>query len=189
MRVLLFSDIHASRKSAQDIEDLAYRFDALYCCGDICGFDRDFEYVIDMFIDLNVKAVKGNHDHMVLDSTFGLDLLPSRVAEPVRWTRERIKGRYLDYLSGLPDELEGEGLFITHTWDFDFYVREKEHCTPLLCKTKQPIIGIGHTHVPGLFDFGNQKVVNPGSIAFGRRGHSRGYAVIDDGSVTFETLE
>ncbi len=189
MLILLFSDIHASRKSAQDIEDLAYRFDALYCCGDICGYNRDFEYVIDMLIDLNVKAVKGNHDHMVLDRKICLDYLPSRVAEPVRWTRKHLKGRYLNYLSNLPEALEEEGIYITHTLDFDFYIREESHCAPLLRRTKQPIIGIGHTHVPALFDFGEQKVVNPGSITFGRKGNPRGYVVIDDGSVTFETLE
>jgi len=187
--ILLFSDIHARRSVAQEVEDLAHRFDEIYCCGDIYGYNKDFEYVIDMLIDLNIKAVKGNHDHMVLDRSLCLDYLPSRVRDPVLWTRQRLKGRHLDYLSNLPEEVEGEGIYITHTLDFDFYVTEKSHCDRLLRKTKQPIIGIGHTHVPKLFDFGDQKVVNPGSITFGRKGNPRGYVVIDDGSVTFETLE
>lgn len=130
--ILLFSDIHSSKKAAKDLERLAKDFDTLCCCGDICGYNDDFEYVIDMFIDLDVKAVKGNHDYMLLDPMFPLHRMPKRVADPIFKTRELIQEKHLNYLIDLPNQLEADNLFVIHTWDFDFYVRESEHCNPLL---------------------------------------------------------
>lgn len=182
--LLLFSDIHSSRKAAKLLEKLAPEFDQIYCCGDICGYDYDFEYVIDTLINLNVRAVLGNHDHMVLNRDFSLHSLPSRVVDPILWTREKLTGRYLEYLQNLPTEIEEGVLYITHTLDFDFYIREMEHCLPLLARTNKPFLGIGHTHIPATFQFEQQVVINPGSISFGRKGAAPGYAAIDEATIS-----
>ncbi len=186
--ILLFSDIHASKQAAKDIYALAPSFDALVCAGDVVGYGRDYEYVIDMLTELNVKTVQGNHDRMVLDLDDDLRRLPAIVRDPLMWTRETLAPRYRAFLEALPLSLEFDDLYVTHTVPDDSYVRSESDAFPLLLQTDKSTIVIGHSHVQGLFLFGDRQVVNPGSISKGRRGTQRGYAVFKDGAVHFETL-
>lgn len=187
---LLFSDIHANRQAAKDIETIAYQFDTIICAGDICGYDLDFEYVIDMLVDLDVKAIRGNHDDMVLNPFYDFGDLPAGVVDPILATRKSLKGRYRDYLESLPTALDvGQNVFVSHTPKNENYCYSHDDCKPLLWRTARDIMVIGHTHTQDVFRFGNRQVINPGSITKGRRGHSRGYAVLDGENVRFEQLE
>jgi len=186
---LLFSDIHANKQAAQDIQKVAHLYDTLICAGDVCGYDLDFEYVIDMLQDLNVYTVRGNHDNMVLDTTFDMSDFVRGVSAPILRTREKIRGRYLDYLENLPTSLEVGNVFVKHTLPNDDYVRDEIDAWDMLHETEQDNIVIGHTHTQDVFRFAHRKIINPGSITKGRCGHSRGYAVLDGDSVHFEKLE
>jgi putative phosphoesterase len=185
---LLFSDIHANKQAARDVEKLSKCFTDLIFCGDICGFGKDFKYCIDMFKDLNVKAVMGNHDILVLASG-DLDRYSKEVAAPILWTRKKIKEPEREYLRNLPVELELDDIYVIHSCNFDDYILTEECCKPLLKKTNKKRIAIGHTHVQAKFEINGVKIINPGSITKGRQGQKRGYAIIDKDSERFVTLE
>lgn len=189
-RWLLFSDIHASRVAAREIERLAGGFDHLVCAGDICGYGDDPEYVIDLFIALGVAAVRGNHDHMVLDETIDLRVYPDRVSVPIERARAGLRGRHRDYLAALPWEIDfaDDGLFVRHTVGIQAYCRQAGDCDPLIRSTRAPLIVFGHTHVPCSWRRDGRQLVNPGSIAHGRRGTPRSYATWIDGTLRHHNL-
>ncbi len=185
---LIFSDIHASKKAAQDIESIAHRFDSIICAGDICGYNTDLEYTIDMLIGLDVKSVKGNHDAMVLDENYDMSRYSDFIIEPILWARENLTGRYRDYIEALPETREVDNVFVTHTFPDGGYVRSREDASLLLDATDKALIVVGHTHTRYLFEFGERSVMNPGSITHGRRGCARGYIILDEERVSFEEL-
>ena len=181
--ILIFSDIHADREAAHFIESIASDFDEIYCCGDVCGYGRDFRYVIDMFKNLNIRSVLGNHDYAILHP-MGLIDYPERVVEPILWTIERMNSEEMDYIESLPLQIDTDsGICIRHTVPDDGYVHSIEDCKPLLSLTDKKIICIGHTHMYEEFKVGDKLIVNAGSISKGRGNSSPGYLVIDNGTV------
>ena len=186
---LFFSDIHANRTAARHIERVAASYDRLIFAGDLCGYGDDWAYIIDQFIDLEVKAVLGNHDLMVLDESVCLESYPERVSEPIRRTRSKLTGRHRDYLKQLPMQLELDGgVFIRHTVGIDTYCHEPADCMPLLEMTDAPVIVIGHTHIQRCYEIAGRTIVNPGSVSHGRKGHPPGYATCDNGKIQFHTM-
>jgi len=179
---LVFSDIHANRKAARFVETISKGFSEVICCGDICGYGKDFKYCIDMFKSRGIKCVLGNHDYLVLHGK-ELDIAKNyidEVANPIIWTKKRIKQKELDYLASLPIQLETDsGIFVKHTLDMFDYVRTDEDCRNLIKLTKLNTITIGHTHVFREFVDGEVKVINVGSISKGRQGTKSGYVMLD----------
>lgn len=187
---LLFSDIHANRHAADQIARIANNYDRLVFAGDLCGYGTDWAYVIDLFIELGVDAVRGNHDQLVLDDTMSLADYPPRVSEPILQTRRELTSRHRDYLDALPTELNiDDTLYVRHTVGFDAYCHEPADCLPLLSQTDAPVIVIGHTHIQRCFHIDGRTVVNPGSISHGRTGHHAGYATHDNGQITLHNME
>ena len=181
---LLFSDIHADAQAARRVQRLADQYERLFFAGDLCGYGEDWDYVIDLFIDLGVDAVLGNHDRMVLDESISLAGYPDRVAGPILRARQGLTGRRRAYLEALPTEIDHAGrLYICHTVGFDVYCHTPADCLPLLDLTKAPVIVIGHTHIQRCFEIDGRTVVNPGSITHGRKGQSAGYATYVDGVI------
>ena len=185
---LLFADLHANKRAAKEIEKLAPCFEEILFAGDICGFGKDFKYCIDMFIGNNIKAVLGNHDVLVLSDDKMTSYL-SNVSGPIVWTRKRLSGKYRDYMENLPESLESGDIFVIHTTNFEDYIHTKKDCKDLLEMTDKKIMVIGHTHMSMNIKVGNRRVINPGGITKGRKGRSRGYAVLDDNNVRFVELE
>jgi putative phosphoesterase len=190
MRTLIFSDIHADKKAAKFIQTIASGFDELLCCGDICGYGKDFKYCIDTFKSLNVKAVLGNHDKMVINPNQDFSDIIDVVAEPLKWTREKIGDKEMAYLYSLPIFLETENsnIYMRHTLGIDEYVTNKGQCLPLLDSTTKPIVAIGHTHVMAEYRFGNRVVVNAGSISKGRKNTNAGYVIVEDGNINLREV-
>lgn len=177
---LIFSDLHANKKAAKDIQKLAKCVTELIFCGDICGYGKYYKYCIDMFKDLNVKAVLGNHDYLVIQKDISLDDYQKEVASPIEQTRRLIKKAEAEYLRSLPLEIMIDDMYVTHTYNLDYYIRTKEDCKLLFKKTKAKTIAIGHTHMQAEYFIDGVHVINPGSITKGRADSSRGYALLND---------
>lgn len=186
---LLFSDIHANKTAMQEIEKLAPQFDELLFCGDVCGYGEDYAYCLAMFRDLNVKAVLGNHDWMVIDETVDLSRYVSAVSEPILATRKALSKSDREYLEALPRTLRSGDIFITHSYDLTDYLFTQDDCEKLLSLTDAPIIGYGHTHVPVHYQIDGRQIVNPGAITKGRKGSPRGYAIINGAEITINLLD
>jgi putative phosphoesterase len=178
--ILIFSDIHANKESAKFIERIAKGFEEVICCGDICGYGKDFKYCLDMFREVGVLSVFGNHDYMVFNNKLDLRDIINCVSDPIKWTRKHISKGDLEYLHSLPMQMETpSGIFVTHTYGLDYYVTNNDECKPLLKLTDAKIIAIGHTHIMKEHKIGDRTVINCGSISHGIKDNPRSYIIVD----------
>ena len=187
--VLIFSDIHGNREAAKQVQQLARGCTDVLFCGDVCGYGKDFGYCIDMFIDLGIKAVLGNHDRLVIDNRMDLNFYSKEVRDPIQYTKDNISTKHLQYLYQLPGAVTVNDIYLTHTYGYDQYVTCPEDCFGLVKKTYKKIIAIGHTHIQCDMMLGDVRIINPGSITKGRKGKNRGYVLLEDDRFRFVTCE
>jgi len=187
--ILVFSDIHANKRAAKEIQKIARSFTEIIFCGDLCGYGKDNSYCIDMFKELNIKAVMGNHDYLVVNKRKSLRDYPREVSEPIKKARKWITEDELAFLGSLPESITFGGLYIIHTLDRDYYVNTEEDCRLLVNLTDKKTILIGHTHAQADVNVDGVRVINAGSITNGRKDSKRGYVILDNDSVRFVTLD
>lgn len=186
--ILLFSDIHGNKQAAQQIQQLSKGVSDILFTGDICGYGKDFQYCIDMFMDLNIHAVYGNHDKLVINGE-DLSRYDKSVAESIKWTRNKIGLKHYNYLKNLPKALTKCGIYFTHTIDNDTYITNHKDGVKLAKKTNSRLIAFGHTHIQDKMQIGDKILINPGSITKGRKGNPRGYVIINEQEPRFIECE
>jgi putative phosphoesterase len=189
MSILIFSDLHASKKACKELERILHHHDSAIFCGDIVGFGREPEYCIDFITANGIHAVKGNHEAMILGE---IPIAKNQVIqESVEWTRRKIKKKHLELLKRLPEYIEIDDLYITHTfmgkyiYDIQDLTREIRNIIDAIDK---PIIIIGHTHTQYRFNYKKKMIVNPSSITKGRKGEPRGYTTYNKSRFKFVSI-
>jgi putative phosphoesterase len=189
MSILIFSDLHASKKACQELEKILCYHDSAICCGDIVGFGREPEYCIDFITANGIYTVKGNHEAMVLGES---PIVKNRIIQKsIEWTKRKIKRKHLDILKRLPEYIEVDNFYITHTF-MGRYIYGLHDLTGEIKKSidiiDKPIIIIGHTHTQYCLDYKKKIIVNPSSITKGRKGEPRGYAIYNKSRFEFISI-
>jgi putative phosphoesterase len=185
MRIGLISDVHANLPALNTVLEDMPSVDQLVHAGDVVGYGPYPEDVIEVFRDLEITTIQGNHDRIIVgDSAKGDDAVPMTVAN---WTAERLGDDELDYLDSLPLELNlvGSRVHVAHgaPGKPDEYTYPEDFRPELL--SGEDVLILGHTHEQALSEFDEGTVVNPGSVGLPRDGDLRsGYAVLN-----LETME
>ena len=154
MRVAVISDIHgnlhaleATLAAVADEEP-----DAIWCLGDLVGYGpRPNECTLRVAGIADVCLI-GNHDLGVLEQ-ISLEEFSQEAAESARWTQGVLGDEARSYLSGLSPgaEIPEAGAELYHAsprdpvWE---YVLDAGSMTAALEDTVQPVILVGHSHVP-----------------------------------------
>jgi len=153
MRVAVLSDIHSNLAALEAVlEDLG-AVDAVWVLGDIVGYGPDPDAVVARLRELDVVAVRGNHDAAALGqldaSAFNDD---ARTA--VEWTSRALSTESRAWLDALPVRREMDDFTLVHgsprdpLWEYLFSV-------PVARKNfaafTTPHCLVGHTHVPLVF--------------------------------------
>lgn len=178
VRLAILSDIHSNLEAldrALEAIDQA-DVDAVYCLGDIVGYNADPAACVDRVREHCDGVVLGNHDAAVARPE-GPAFLPPDGREAARHNREQLSPDQLDYLASLP---------LTHTTGNCTFV----HATPdeprawkrlTSYPSAQPqfdhfdtaVCFLGHTHIPavmadqlGVLQLrpGHRYLVNVGSV-------------------------
>ena len=162
MRYLIVSDIHGNREALEAVlKDAAGRYDCILCCGDLCDYGPDSNYVID-WARANLEIViRGNHDRVCagLDS---VDLFSDLAQVSARWTMEHLTPANRTYLRELPQgpRLVDESLVLVHgsPRNEDEYVstmKEASEVLAVLARSDPSLaakpVFFGHTHLQGVF--------------------------------------
>ena len=186
--MLVFSDLHANKQALADLVPVLNKTDLSVFCGDLLGYGKDIESCMKFVFENVDLAVMGDHERMVLSGE-NLDKQLPVVRESTIYTRSKLTDTEREMLSSLPTEIWYENLYITHSINDD-YLRTEEDFKRLLERTRKETeyVFFGHTHEQVLFRHQDKTIVNPGSIAKGRRGFQRGYAVVHGGKVEFVKL-
>ena len=103
MRLAVISDIHSNlealERTFQAIDDADV--DAVYCLGDVVGYNADPAACVDLVRERCEAVVLGNHDAAV-GREADLKFLPADGQEAARHNRAQLSEAQCDYLAGLP---------------------------------------------------------------------------------------
>jgi putative phosphoesterase len=197
----VMSDVHANLEALQAVLGRLEGLE-IYCLGDLVDYGANPNEVIDVIKRRGVKSIVGNHDVAALDGD--TSLFNPRAAMSSKWTAKTLTTSSVEFLRGLPQELrmrvERVDVYLTHgspedrLWE---YVDPRIHSDLFgyyLDETGSRLIGLGHTHIPYVWEDGGRIVFNPGSVGQPRDGDSRAaYAIVsvdgDKASVKLERVE
>jgi predicted phosphodiesterase len=169
VRLAILSDIHSNlealERSLAAIDDA--EVDAVYCLGDIVGYNADPVRCVDLVREHCAGVVQGNHDAAVAtdDAT---EALPSDGQQAARHNRRCLSNEQLDYLGNLPLTLTVENCTFVHAtpdaptaWKrLTTYPDAQEQ----FAHFDTDICFIGHTHLPAV-------MANTLGVLQVRRGH------------------
>lgn len=203
VKLAIISDIHSNlealERTFQAIDEADV--DAVYCLGDVVGYNADPSACVDLVRERCEAVVLGNHDAAVARNT-DVTFLPADGQEAARHNREQLSETQRDYLADLP---------LTHTVANRTFV----HATPddptaWKRLTAYPaaqaqfdhfdtdVCFIGHTHSPavmadslGIFRVrsGHRYLINVGSVGQPRDGTPKlSFGLFDTEDFTYENV-
>lgn len=191
MRVAVVSDLHANLQAWMAVaSDLAVqRVDQIVSLGDLFGYGPNPLEVCLLARSRIQTHLLGNHDAALCGRTT-LENWNSRAVRSLEWTRKRLDGTIIDWLSALPLTLSWAQCRFAHA-EFScperfYYVKVPEHALLSWRSTPEPLLFVGHTHRPALYvigpsgvphvlepqpfvlETGKRYLVNVGSVGFPR---------------------
>ena len=186
-RFAVVSDVHANLEALDAVLEKVRGLEIL-CLGDLVDYGAEPDAVIGRLREAGARCIIGNHDAAVL--TGDVSRFNARAAMSAVWTGRTLTQESRMYLKGLKEELtldeEGAALALFHgspddrLWE---YVDPRTHSDLFghyLDKIGADVIGLGHTHVPYVWERDGRVVFNPGSVGQPRDGDPRAsYALLE----------
>lgn len=203
MRYAVVSDVHGNLQAWEAVlaDIRGMEVGAIICLGDIVGYGPDPAPVLASVYARVQHVVIGNHDAALcgrLDAASFNEAARAMLA----WTRTRLDSKADAFFRDLPLVIEGDGFRCAHG-ELDTpgrfrYIAEPADAERAWLAAPEPLVLVGHTHIPGIFvrgksgrahhleprDFsieaGKRYIVNPGSVGLPRDGDIRAsYCVLD----------
>lgn len=185
-RLAVISDIHANL-DALDAVLKQIGSEEVVCLGDLVDYGAEPNEVIAEVMRSGARTILGNHDSASL--TGDTSLFNPKAAMSSIWTRTRLTDDSKRYLQALPEELriqvEDVSLYFAHgspddhLWEYIDPRMDSDLFGHFLDRAKAQGIGLGHTHVPFVWEEKGRVVFNPGSVGQPRDGDSRAsYAMV-----------
>lgn len=215
--IAILSDIHgnleALRAVLADIKALGIR--EIVCLGDIVGYGPNPVECLRLAPGFKV-VLKGNHDAAAVSGEHRF----SHVADKaMTWTRSVLSGggnsEEMDFLRTLPKMSVRDGLLFAHAsprdalreYIYPAHVKNERKMRVLFGRIKKYAF-VGHTHIPGVIEEGNDEfirpatppeahflggskaIVNVGSVGQPRDGDPRAcYVTFDGRTVVYRRVE
>lgn len=180
MKVGVIGDVHGNRIALDAVIEEMGDVDEIVCVGDVVGYYPWPGECIDRLRDLDIHAVRGNHDSAVIDrSSFRFN---DMARAGVSYAIDVLEDEHFDWLESLPvTQVEFDGsmkLVHGHPADPDRYTYPDSFSPKLL--DSEEILALGHTHVQHVERYPDGIVLNPGSVGQPRDGDPRaGFAIVD----------
>jgi diadenosine tetraphosphatase ApaH/serine/threonine PP2A family protein phosphatase len=151
-RVAVISDVHANRHALNAVLAAieASRADELWCLGDLVGYGPEPNECCRAVAGRAEVCLAGNHDLVVLGS-LSIHDFAGDAAAAARWTQTVLADDSREFLAGLPSSMRRDGVDLFHgsardpVWE---YVLSDEAAWWTLQATDQPLVLVGHSHVP-----------------------------------------
>jgi len=207
MRIALFSDIHANLPALEAcLKDMDNRNpDAIYCLGDLVGYNIWPNEVINEIRRRNIPTIAGNYDYGIGRSSddcgcaYKTDAERANGAVSISYTNEIVKSNERHYLRMLPSHIRLEyqindgdkfNLLMVHGSprkinEYLFVDRDEKSLLRILEQADAHLMFFGHTHKPYHRILKDEKghyrhAVNIGSVGKPKDGDPRGcYAIIN----------
>jgi predicted phosphodiesterase len=204
MKIALFSDIHANLPALQaffkDVEER--KPDAIYCLGDLVGYNIWPNEVINEVRKRGIPTIAGNYDFGIgrtsndCGCAYKTDLEKANGSVSISFTNEIVKDEERRYLRTLPAHIKVEfqlnsdklNLLLVHGSprkinEYLFEDREESSMLRIMHDADADIMCFGHTHKPYhrvLLDESSRyrHAINIGSVGKPKDGDPRGGYVI-----------
>jgi predicted phosphodiesterase len=212
----IISDIHANLEALNAVLHAFSKRenDAIYCLGDLVGYNADPDICVKEVLSRAASTVRGNHDKAVCGA-LSLDWFNPIAREAALWTRKSMDAETRDALCGVLEGPRhvGEGIIICHGTPEDedaymigptairdsFRFLEKRFPEARCCF-------FGHTHVPLIvkkraesgrisvvsnerevhLEPGSVYLINPGSVGQPRDGNPKAsFGILDTGKMVY----
>jgi predicted phosphodiesterase len=160
MRYLIISDLHGNREALEAVlRDADGKYARVLCCGDLCDYGPDSNYVIDWARANLDAAIRGNHDR-VCAGLDNLNLFTDLAQTSSRWTMEHLTPANRNYLREMergPRTVD-ESLVLVHgspRHEDEYISNMREAAEVFSCLAAEDPAGLpyffGHTHLQGVF--------------------------------------
>ncbi|MBU1112709.1 MAG: metallophosphatase family protein [Candidatus Omnitrophica bacterium] len=211
MKYAVFSDVHGNLEAFKAALDVYYRekIDHYIFLGDIVGYGAEPKECLSRLKELKAVVVAGNHDWAV-SGKFPANNLNIYAREAIFWTQKRLKKEDLAYLDKFSLTVEEEDFICVHgslksPHEFD-YIFDLDDASVNFNFLQKKICFIGHTHRPGIYCQGNDKIsyieqpeirlepgkryiVNVGSVGQPRDGDPRAsFCIYDDEAESLQII-
>jgi putative phosphoesterase len=176
MKIALFSDIHANLPAFEAfLADLdSHKPDAVYCLGDMIGYNVWPNEVITGIRKRGIPALAGNHDLkddgyayelVSVDNRAYLNTLPAHIKLEYRLNNEHFN------------------IVLAHgsTRSINEYILEsldESYILEMMNETQANMLCVGHSHLPYYRAIGSKHVINTGSVGKPKDGDPRGCYVL-----------
>jgi putative phosphoesterase len=171
MTIALFSDIHANLPAFEAfLADLDNRRpDAVYCLGDLIGYNIWPNEVIAEIRRRGIATLAGNHD-----------------LKTTGYAYELVSAQNREYLQTLPAHIRLEyqkNIVLAHgsTRSINEYVLEdldENYVLGMMAEAKADVLCVGHSHLPYHRIIGDKQVINIGSVGKPKDGNPMGCYVL-----------
>lgn len=193
MKRLWFADVHANFPAFKAVIDAAGGFDEAVFLGDIAGYGPHPAECVSLLMEISPAAVIGNHDAAILSR---MNRAPSSLSPGKNWddrTFLMLKGRHLDYLASLPQEMRlhafGENARILHALPGNPYLHPEmtdEALFDAASNTRDEVTVLGHSHRAFDRKSAGARIISLPSAGQPRNGSPRaGYAMETRGKLEF----
>jgi predicted phosphodiesterase len=203
MRAAVVSDIHSNLHALEAVLAAieAEAPDELWCLGDLVGYGPRPNECCSAIAGRADVCLAGNHDLVVL-GTLDMADFAGEAASAAQWTRGVLDEDARGFLAPLEPQAKRDGVALFHgsardpVWE---YVLSDEAAWWTLQATTEPLVLVGHSHVPLMISFDGDDLVggvadddaeidlsdkrwllNPGSVGQPRQGDPRAaYLLLD----------
>jgi predicted phosphodiesterase len=207
MRIALFSDIHANLPALEaffkDVDK--QKPDAMYCLGDLVGYNSWPNEVINLVRNRNIPTIAGNYDFGIgrmsdeCGCAYKTDKEKDMGKISISYTNSLVQPEERNYLRTLPAHIRVEfqlnddklNLLLVHGSprkinEYLFEDREEKSLARVMVDADADIMCFGHTHKPyhRILDTANESghhfrhAINIGSVGKPKDGDPRGCYVI-----------
>ena len=203
VRLAIISDIHSNLEALErtfraiDEADV----DAVYCLGDVVGYNADPSACVDLVRERCDAVVLGNHDAAVARNA-DVHVLPADGQEAARHNRALLSDAQRDYLTQLPLTYTAANCTFVHATPDDPTAWKRLTAYPAAQAQfdhfDTEVCFIGHTHSPavmadkmGIFRVrpGHRYLINVGSVGQPRDGNSKlSFGLFDTESFEYENV-
>jgi diadenosine tetraphosphatase ApaH/serine/threonine PP2A family protein phosphatase len=212
-RVAVISDVHANRHALDAVLAVvdADAPDEIWCLGDLVGYGPRPNECCGTVAERTTTCLAGNHDLVVLGS-LGVEDFAGEAAVAATWTSGVVTEESRAFLSSLEPAARTEGAALFHgsgrdpVWE---YVLSEEAAWWTFQATSEPLVLVGHSHVPlaislagddldgGVAEAGTEIelgsarwLLNPGSVGQPRDGDPRAaYLLLERGRASFRRVD
>jgi len=179
VEITFIADIHSNLEALEAVLENV-KGSTIYCLGDLVGYGANPNEVVNIIRTNGIKSIMGNHDYAV--ESGNMSYFNPRAISALKWTRRTIVKENLQFLSTLPRILrfkkENRNLFLAHATPedpvFGDYIHPETDPFKFLSyatEYEEPIIGLGHLHVPYVYNKLDKVIFNPGSVGQPRDGN------------------